>query len=101
MFSASVIELHNAPAWNVVPKRRFRLSCCSCGDDIAFGRALQPDHRLQERTFAAARAAHDDEHVAATDREIQVSLNEKIPVRHREVFYNYLCVGTRHLKFQY
>ena len=34
-------------------------------------------------------------------RNQQVSLDEKIPVCHREAFYDYLCVGIRHLKFQY
>jgi hypothetical protein len=40
---------------------------------------------MQQGTFAAAAAAHDDEDVALVDREVQVVLNDEIAISHRQV----------------
>jgi hypothetical protein len=56
---------------------------------LASRRFEEPEQVLEERAFAAARAAHDDEYVAALDIETDVLLDYTAVVGHGEVGHPY------------
>jgi len=79
MFSASVIELHNAPLWYRIPKApQHKLAMRRLGPgevhvsvyDLTRGGLLEPDQMARQRALTASAAAHDDEDVAALHHEI-------------------------------
>src|SRR2546422_6835782 len=64
-----------------------------CHDDVvavdvhvAGLRLVEPDHVFQQRALAAARAAEDDEHLAAPYLEVEILQQDEIAVAGREAF---------------
>src|SRR5215471_10362359 len=39
----------------------------------------------QKSAFAAPAAAHDDEDITSVDREVEITLNDEVAIRHRQV----------------
>ena len=83
-FSSSVIEPNSAPDWYITPiRRRIDRSVLALGgddvvavdEDVPGHRVIEPDHVLQQRALAAARAAEDHEDLAAPDLEVDVLQN--------------------------
>ena len=58
---------------------------CAINQNITFGWLHQTDQMSEQGTFATATTAHDDEDITPLDGEIQVLLDNKTAVRHRQV----------------
>src|SRR5262249_31577065 len=56
-------------------------------EHVAAGRRHEPDHVAEQRALARSAGAHDHEHVAMLDDEIEVVLDDTISVDHVEVAY--------------
>ena len=104
-FSASVIEPNSAPDWYITPMPLQDVAArvavggrevAAVDQHAARERRIQADHVLQQRALAAARAAEDDEHLAARHAERHVLEDRAVVVAGREVVDDDDGLGGRH-----
>ena len=66
-------------------------------ENLSLGRGLQPHHVAEQGALTATAAPHDDEDVAAVDREAEVPLYHEASAGHGQILDRYLRFSSIHL----